>query len=348
MIDTGTDRSPLGGGEPGAAREERGDGGQGGIRSKTVLVTGGAGAIGSHLVARLVPHNEVVVLDNLSSGHAHLLPSGGRLTFRRASILDEKALDEIFRHRFDCVFHLAAQFANRKSIDHPRRDLMINGMGTLKLLQRAARAGVGRFVYASSSCVVGRSGPGAPTPPSDDTPYAITKYLGEQYARFFARHCGLEVVTLRYYNSFGPGEYPGPYRNVIPNFFHSALCGKPLVITGTGDESRDFNYVENTVDGTVLAATSDEAVGRTLAIGSGVETTVRVLAEKINALTGNASGVRHVGRRAWDGHTCRVAVLDEARRTLGYRPRVSLDEGLARTYEWFRSVAPMRGLRDPP
>ena len=222
----------------------------------------------------------------MSSGDEHSLPRSGNLLLYRRSILEKEVLKEAFKQKFDYIFHLAAQFANQNSVDYPCRDLLTNGMGTLKLLQYAVEKGVGRFIFASSSCVVGKQTVKEPTTIAHlelDTPYAITKLLGEHYVYYFHRQYGLPTVTLRYFNSFGPGEYPGKYRGVIPNFFQRALSGKPLIITGTGDETRDFNYCQNTVDGTLLAALSDDAVGRVFNIGSGVET---------GASNGSGRGVR--------------------------------------------------------
>ena len=315
------------------------------LTNKNILITGGAGFIGSHLSRSLADSNRVIVLDDLSSGfYANI--EGAELEFVHGSILDDGLLETIFEERIDIVFHLAALFANQNSVEHPRLDLMTNGMGILKILEKSRDAGVERFVYTSSSCVYGdRKGRLSESCPlsSPNTPYAITKWLGEEYAGYFHRFYGLPVGIVRLFNCFGPGEHPGPYRNVIPNFLHRALSGLPLVVTGTGEETRDFNYVENTLQGLILTATREEAVGGTFNLGSGVDTTIRELAERINKLTGNTHPTRFIERRSWDKVGMRCADIDHSRSVLGYTPHATLDEGLKKTYRWFLENRPEIG-----
>jgi nucleoside-diphosphate-sugar epimerase len=171
-----------------------------------------------------------------------------------------------------------------------------------------------------------------------DTPYAITKLLGEHYAAFWADQHGLDVVTARLFNSYGPHEFPGRYRNVIPNFFQLALTGQPLTITGTGAETRDFTYVGDIVRGLMLLLFGDTPAGDVYNLGSGVETSIAALADQINAITGNTAGVVHTERRSWDHVSRRVADVSKARRRLGYEPAVGLAEGLEATYRWLSEV----------
>jgi UDP-glucose 4-epimerase len=303
----------------------------------TVLVTGGAGAIGSRLIRRLCRDHVVLVLDDMSSGWLENL-YGLPVKFWRGSITDDEILREVFDERPDIVFHLAANFANQNSVDYPQKDLLINGMGTLKMLQYALNAEVQRFIYTSSSCVYGN----IQNPISEenrnyslDTPYAITKLLGEQYINFMHRHHALPTVILRLFNSYGPGEYPGKYRNVIPNFMHRALKGLPLIITGTGEETRDFTFIEDTVDALMLVMSSPEALGKTFNVGTGCETPIRDLAEKIRDVCGGNTPIEYQFRRDWDSITRRCADISYIKRTLGYMPQVTLQEGLSRTYQWF-------------
>jgi UDP-glucose 4-epimerase len=225
-------------------------------QGKVLLVTGGAGAIGSNLTAALAQAGAkcVLVLDNLSSSCEWNVPARGNVMFVRGDVTDDRTLKRVFFEKPDVVFHLAAFFANQNSVDYPEKDLATNGMGTLKLLQYATLAGVHRFVYASSGCSV--YGSSAPLPLREEfmsmnlsTPYQITKMLGELYCNFFHDHYGLPVVKPRFFNSYGPGEVPGQYRNVIPNFIYWAMKGQVLPITGTGQETRDFTYVGDLVDG---------------------------------------------------------------------------------------------------
>ena len=304
-----------------------------------ILVTGGAGAIGSRLVRELAKDHEVLVLDDLSSGFIENL-KGLAVRFWRGSVVDEEILREVFADRPTVVFHLAANFANQNSVDYPQKDLLVNGMGTLKVLQHAADAGVKRFVYSSSSCVYG-NGDGAAAlsesmkEHSLDTPYAVTKLLGEQYVRFFHEHHALPTVILRLFNAYGPGEYPGKYRNVIPNFLYRVLTGQPLVITGTGEETRDFTFNQDTVAALLLAMSTPEAVGGTFNVGSGCETKVRELAETILQVCGSDGPIEYRQRRRWDSVSRRCADINRARQVLDYRPTVSLRDGLERTYRWF-------------
>ena len=217
------------------------------FEGKTILVTGGVGAIGSNLVRRLVDTEaeKIIILDNLSSAYEWNIPRGIKIQFVKGDILDEKDLAQAFHSHPQVVYHLAAHFANQSSVDYPELDLQVNGLGILKVLEHSQRAGVDRFVYASSGC--GIYGSDTPMPFSEDyvsmdlyTPYQVTKMLGELYTNMFHNLYDLPIVNARFFNSYGPGEVPGKYRNVIPNFFYWAMQGQPLPITGSGDETRDF------------------------------------------------------------------------------------------------------------
>jgi UDP-glucose 4-epimerase len=310
----------------------------------TVLVTGGAGCIGANLTEALAGHGaaRILVLDDLSSASRWNLPDHPAVRFVHGSVLDDEALRAVFGEKPDYVYHLAALFANQNSVDHPEQDLMVNGLGTLKTLQFAHLAGVRRFVYASSGCSV--YGSAAPLPLREDfvsidldTPYQITKLLGELYCNFFHHYYKVPVVRARFFNVYGPGEIPGRYRNVIPNFLYWAMRGEPLPITGTGEETRDFTYVGDVVQGLLAAATAEQAVGEAMNLASGREVTVAHLAVLINELTGNPAGVRYGERRPWDHITRRRASVDKAARLLGYRPATDFDAGVRRTWEWFRT-----------
>jgi nucleoside-diphosphate-sugar epimerase len=309
---------------------------------KVILVTGGAGAIGSNLCRRLAELGaQVIILDDLSSGVRWNVPSLPGILFVEGDILDEVKLKRVFFERPQIVFHLAAFFANQNSVDHPERDLMVNGMGTLRLLEFSVFTGVERFVYASSGCSI--YGSNAPLPLREEfmsmhlsTPYQITKMLGELYCNFFYNHYGLKVVKPRFFNSYGPGEVPGQYRNVIPNFIYWAMKGLPLPITGSGEETRDFTYVGDIVDGLLRAGVMESAVGQEFNLASGKETRIIDLANMINEATGNTAGIRFAQRRKWDTKSRLLASIDRARQLIGYEPRTSFEEGLKHTIEWFR------------
>ncbi len=309
---------------------------------KTVLVTGGAGAIGSNLTAALADTGaQVIVLDNLSSAERWNIPSRPNVLFAEADIVDEVALKRVFFEKPEIVYHLAAFFANQNSVDHPERDLEVNGLGTLRLLEYSALSGVDRFVYASSGCSI--YGSDAPLPLREEfmsmhlsTPYQITKMTGELYCNFFYNHYGLKTVKPRFFNSYGPGEVPGQYRNVIPNFIYWAMNGQPLPITGSGEETRDFTFVGDIVDGLLRAGSVESAVGQEFNLASGAETRIIDLANMVNAATGNDAGVRYVSRRKWDTKSRLLASVDRARALLGYEPRTNFEEGLELTVQWFR------------
>lgn len=308
---------------------------------KTVLVTGGAGAIGSNLCRELVRLGaRVLILDDLSSGQRWNVPSCQGVLYTEGDILDEVALKRVFAERPQIVYHLAAFFANQNSLDYPERDLMVNGMGTLRVLEYSNLTGVERFVFASSGCTV-YSGD-APLPLTEDyismnltTPYQVTKMLGELYCNFYFNNYGLKVVKTRFFNNYGPGEVPGQYRNVIPNFIYYAMKGLPLPITGEGDETRDFTYVDDTVDGLLRVGVMEAAIGKEFNLATARETRIGDLAHLINKLVGNEAGVLSASKRKWDNKSRRLASIDRAKRLLGYDPQTSLEVGLPKTIAWF-------------
>lgn len=309
---------------------------------KTVLVTGGAGAIGSNLSRALVESGAfVIILDDFSSAERWNVPSLKDILLVEGNILDEIRLKRIFFEEPKIVFHLAAFFANQNSVDHPEIDLMTNGLGTLKLLQYAKISGVERFVYASSGCSI--YGSESPLPLKEEfmslnlsSPYQITKMLGELYCNFFRNHYGLNVVKPRFFNSYGPGEVPGQYRNVIPNFLYWAMNGLSLPITGTGEETRDFTYVGDIVDGLLRAGYIEKAIGEEFNLASGKETKIIDLAKMINEITGNKAPIKFLERRKWDTKPRLLASIEKANKLIGYEPNTNFEEGLRNTVEWFK------------
>ncbi len=310
---------------------------------KRILVTGGCGCIGSNLISVLLraEPERIVVLDDLSASFEWNLHNDPRVQFIHGSVLDDEKMKRAFSFKPHYVFHLAVHFANQNSVDHPETDLLVNGLGTLKTLEYANLVGVERFVFASSGCSV--YGSQAPLPLREDlislhldTPYQIHKLLGELYCNYFHSHYGLPVAVARYFNVYGPGEVPGRYRNVIPNFIWWAMHRQPLPITGTGEETRDFTYVEDIVDGTLRMGIVEEAVGEAINLASETETRIIDLANWINELTGNEAGIIFKPRRGWDRAVRRRASIEKAKRLLGYEPRTDMKTGLRKTYEWIR------------
>jgi nucleoside-diphosphate-sugar epimerase len=309
------------------------------IRGRAILVTGGLGAIGSNLTNRLSSDNRIIVVDNSSSGSADNLVLRGSVKLYRNDIRDEEVLEEVFTNeKPDIVYHLAANFANQNSVDHPFLDLDVNGRGTLLLLEKAARFRVARFVYASTSGVYGKEFSRMTEDSTGvlETPYYIHKKLGEDYATYFFHQYGLPVTTVRLFNSYGPGEMWGKYRNVIPNFFFQALKGESLTITGTGEETRDFTYVADVVEGLIKCATAENAVAETFNLGTGKETRILDLAELINEVCQNKAEIQFTPRRRWDAVERRCAVVDKARQLLGWTAQIDLKEGISKYYAWAR------------
>ncbi len=309
---------------------------------KTVLVTGGAGAIGSNLVRSLnkLDTAKIIILDDLSSSYEWNIPTGPKILFIEGSILDDEKVKMVFKHKPDIVYHLAAHFANQNSVDNPETDLMVNGMGILKVLQYSHLVGVDRFIYASSGCGIYGSDSKIPFKEHDVsmklyTPYQVTKMLGELYTNYFHNLYHLPIVNARFFNSYGPGEVPGKYRNVIPNFFYLSLNNQPLPITGTGDETRDFTYVGDIVNGLLAMAYYKEAIGEAINLATGREIRIRDLAKWINEITGNDAGIVFKERRNWDKKTRLLASIEKARCIIGYEPSTDFKKGLKSVYNWF-------------
>ncbi|MFC1850245.1 SDR family NAD(P)-dependent oxidoreductase [candidate division CSSED10-310 bacterium] len=312
-------------------------------KDKVILITGGAGAIGSNLtrVISQLGAKLVIVLDNLSSAERWNIPRLPNVLFVEGDVRDEEKLKRVFSEKPQYVFHLAAFFANQNSIDHPETDLAVNGLGTLKLLQYSYLIGVQRFIYTSSGCSIYGSKNSLPLTEEYmslklSTPYQITKMLGELYCNFFHHHYGLPVVEARLFNSYGPGEIPGQYRNVIPNFTYWALRGEPLPITGSGEETRDFTYVADIVDGLLRAGYFEAAIGQAINLASSIETRITDLAQNINELAGNTAGTLFVPSRKWDTKKRLVASVAKAKELIGYEPRTELKTGLQNVVTWFR------------
>lgn len=309
---------------------------------ETILITGGAGCVGSNLTRKIAELNadKIIILDNLSSAYIWNIPQLDNVEFIKGDILDDRVLKRVFKEKPDYVFHLAAHFANQNSVDNPEKDLMVNGIGILKVLEYANLVGVKRFVYSSSGCGVYGLDSKMPFEEYDisislHTPYQVTKLLGELYTNYFYNLYDLPIVNARFFNVFGPGEVPGKYRNVIPNFFYWAMTGNPLPITGDGSETRDWTYVEDIVDGLLMMGIKEEAIGEAINLGSGKDQKVINMATIVNDLTGNDEGFAYMARRDWDAKTKLLSSIEKAEKILGYKPKVEFKDGLKNTYEWF-------------
>jgi UDP-glucose 4-epimerase len=308
------------------------------------LVTGGAGFIGSHLVERLLTDgHRVRILDDFSSGSLANLPFAGRfggaLQIVRGDIRD-LPLVERAAAGVEVIFHQAALRSVPRSVEDPLGTNAQNVTGTLHVLEAARRAGVRRVVYASSSSVYGdrpllpKREAHAPAPIS---PYAVSKAAGEQYARVWSRLYGVETVGLRYFNVFGPRQDPASeYAAVIPRFILWGLRGEPLQVHGSGEQSRDFTYVDNVVEANRLAAAAEGVSGDVFNIACGERISLLDIIGKLERLLGRTLTARHTPSRAGDvPHS--LADIDRAVRRLSYTPKVAFDEGLAWTVRYFQS-----------
>jgi UDP-glucose 4-epimerase len=300
-----------------------------------VLITGGAGFIGSHLAEYLRERADVRILDNLGRGDRRRLRHCD-ITFVQASVLDTTALRGAVSG-VDLVFHLAAMVSVQESMENPQACVETNVLGTLNVLQAATDAGVRKLVFASSAAIYGEDPP-VPTPetavPKPKSPYAITKLDGEYYCEIFRREGWLKTAALRFFNVFGPGQDPAsPYAPAVPAFFRQALCGQPLAIFGDGEQSRDFIHVKDAVSALAFVAEAGELSGA-FNCGYGRPTTVNELVRRILALTQSESQPKNFPERSGDvRHSC---ASTEKLRAAGWRPVSSLEQGLRETMEGLR------------
>jgi nucleoside-diphosphate-sugar epimerase len=319
-----------------------------------VLVVGGAGFVGSNLTRRLLAEGAaaVTVVDNLLSAERWNLPQDERLRFVEGSIAADTVLGAL-ADEFHYAFHLATFHGNQNSIAEPLLDHDNNSITTLKLLERVKDwKALRRLVYSSAGCGLGEKVPGGPTvsredlpiPLYFDSPYQISKILGELYGNFYFTRHGVPFVKCRFQNVYGPGEVLGAgpwrgteatvWRNVVPTFVYRALKGLPLRVEGEG-ASRDFIFVEDIVEGLLRAAVFGEA-GEVFNLGTGEETQILDLAERIVAEAGSRSPIERGPRRVWDHSVRRHADTGKAVAKLGFEARVRVSEGIPRTVAWTR------------
>ncbi len=309
--------------------------------SGIVLVTGGAGFIGSHIAAACAARGaRVRVIDDLSTGYLENLEEiDGDIELVRGNLNDEAVLRRALEG-VEVVFHEAAIPSVPRSIENPRETHDACVEGTFRLLLAAREAKVRRVIYAASSSAYGDQ----PTLPKVETmapdplsPYAVAKLVGEYYCQVFTRAYGLETVALRYFNIFGPRQDPGSqYSGVISRFISTLAAGQTPVIFGDGEQSRDFTYVSNAVEANLLAAESQRAVGQIINVANGRQTTLNQLLAAIKKLTGREDAeTEYRPVRAGDVRHS-LADITRARTLLGYEPRVSLEEGLGHTLGWWK------------
>jgi nucleoside-diphosphate-sugar epimerase len=305
------------------------------------LVTGGAGFIGSNIVDELVRRgHEVVVLDNLSAGkEENLAGVRKKIEFRAESITDLAAVQSASKGA-DYVIHLAARTSVPRSVQNPLETNSVNIDGTLNVLVAARDAKVRRFVYAASSSAYGET-PTLPKAeamqPAPISPYGVTKYVGEIYAQVFGRVYGLENASVRFFNVFGPRQDPtSQYSGVLSRFMLAVIEGKQPVIYGDGEQSRDFTYIDNIVDETLRACESKGASGLVFNGGTGARITLNEVLKLLEEITGKKIEAKHDPPRTGDIRDSQADVT-LAHKVLGYQPIVPFEEGLQRTWDWYKS-----------
>lgn len=306
-----------------------------------VLVTGGAGFIGSNLAHKLVSNGyEVRIADNLSTGRlSNLNGIIDQVEFMRVDLSNPDAARRAVSGA-EVVFHQAALPSVPRSVKDPIATTIACVMATVAVLTASKDARVRRVVYAASSSAYGDAEglPRAETIlPSPISPYAAAKLAGEHFCRAFAKVYGLETVALRYFNVFGPRQDPtSQYAAVIPKFISALLSDQELHIYGDGEQTRDFTYVDNVVEANILAAESPGAVGETLNVATGEQWSINQLVDVLEEITGRKARRVYLPERPGDARHS-LADISKARRLLGYEPRIGFKEGLERTVEWMRA-----------
>jgi UDP-glucose 4-epimerase len=323
------------------------------MRDTDLLVVGGAGFVGSNLVLELLERGarRIIVVDNLLSAERENVPSDRRVEFVEGSIADDRVLDGL-TDEWDYVFHLATYHGNQSSIANPLEDHENNLITTLKLYERAKEwSRLRKLVYAASGCTLAEHTYGdaeatqedGPVPLDLDSPYQISKVVGEFYSVYYHQRHALPTVRARFQNVYGPREILGAgrwrgtpatvWRNVVPTFVYRALKGMPLELDNGGQASRDFVFVGDVVEGLIRCAELG-APGDVYNLASGVETTIRELAETIIAMCCSDSDLELGPEREWDRSGHRFGSTEKSEREIGFVATTGLDDGLRRTIDW--------------
>jgi nucleoside-diphosphate-sugar epimerase len=312
-----------------------------------ILVTGGAGFIGSHIAEALSRDgNEVAIFDNLSTGYEHNFADfRERITFIKGDLRDATAVNAAVSGK-DYIFHEAALASVPRSVDDPVTSNDNNVNGTLNVLVAAKEAQVKRVIYAASSSAYGNSDVSPKHEklnPDPLSPYAVTKLVGEQYCRAFSEVYGLETLSIRYFNVFGPRQDPNSaYAAVLPIFAGHLLKGESPTIDGDGEQTRDFTFVANVVEGNIKAMQAEKTAGQSVNVACGGSFSINYLYAQVQKQLGTKIAAVHGPCRLGDVEHS-MANISLARELIGYEPVVTFEEGLERTVEWYRSTAEVTG-----
>ncbi|MBU1097727.1 MAG: NAD-dependent epimerase/dehydratase family protein [Bacteroidetes bacterium] len=323
------------------------------MKDKSILIVGGAGFVGSNLVKQVLkmsPAN-VTIVDNLLSADISNIPDDDRIIFLKGSITDENILAQI-KDEYNYIFHLATFHGNQNSIFDPLADHANNTYTTLRLFEHIKEfKNIEKVVYSSAGCSVAKktydsaeaTPEDAPIGINQDSPYSISKVIGEFYSAYYFKQHKLPVVRARFQNVYGPGEILGAgewrgtiasvWRNVTPTFIYKALKGQELPLENNGDASRDFIFVEDICRG-LIACAQKGRVGEVYNIASGVEISIKNLAETIISLTGNKASIKLLPKRNWDTSGKRFGSTEKSKEQLDFSAQVNLKEGLEITIKW--------------
>ncbi|MEK7353294.1 MAG: SDR family oxidoreductase [Chloroflexota bacterium] len=305
------------------------------LKGKNILVTGGAGFIGSNIVDRLAPDNNVFILDNFFTGSMNnLVKSTDRVTIVKGDIRDKELVNDAVA-KVEYIFHLAAHVGNIRSLKDPYLDMEVNIKGMLNLLEACrTNPNLKRLVYSSSAAIYGE----AKYMPIDEdhplypeSPYAVSKMTAEKYAFAYHKVYGLPTASVRYFNAFGPRQDSSEYANAVSIFLSRTLRGEPLTVFGDGEQTRDFIFISDIVNGNLLAATHPAAVGQVFNISSGEVHTIKQLIEIIRKVTGREVPYSHAPFRAGEVRHSK-ANIDKAKKLLGFKPQTGLEEGIRLTW----------------
>lgn len=329
----------------------------GGFENTTILIIGGAGFIGSNLAKMILDLNKevkVFIVDNLLSSERINIPDDKRVYFLEGSITDDDILNQL-ADDFDYVFHLATYHGNQSSIFDPMADHENNTLTTLKLYERIKNfRKIKKVVYSSSGCSFAKKTFGKARATAEnssveinqDSPYSISKIIGEFYSVYYYKQHNLPTVRARFQNVYGPREILGAgkwrgtlatvWRNVIPVFIYKALKNRPLPIENRGSMSRDFIFVEDICRGLLFCALKG-GLGDVYNLGSGKETTIIDLAKLINKIVGNTAGFDYLSKRPWDASGRRFASIKKSKKQLGFEAMIDLESGLKKTIQWTKN-----------